>query len=76
MKYFSLNKKSPTASFKEAVVRGLAPDRGLYFPEHISPLPKEFFDNIHNLSNSQIAYRATEQLVSSEIPTAVLKTII
>jgi len=76
MKYFSLNKKSPAASFKEAVVRGLAPDRGLYFPEHISPLPKEFFDNIHNLSNSEIAYQAIEQFVSSEIPTEVLKTII
>jgi threonine synthase len=76
MKYFSLNKKSPAASFKDAVVRGLAPDRGLYFPEHISPLPKEFFDNIHNLSNSEIAYQAIEQFISSDIPADILKTII
>ena len=43
MKYFSLNKKAPVVSFKEAVIKGLAPDRGLYFPEAIKPLEKSFF---------------------------------
>ncbi len=76
MKYFSLNKKSPAVSFKEAVIKGLAPDKGLYFPEQISPLPKEFFDNIDNLSNSEIAYTAIEQFISSEIPADVLQSII
>ncbi|MBT8377139.1 MAG: threonine synthase, partial [Bacteroidia bacterium] len=56
MNYFSLNHKAPKASFKEAVIKGLASDRGLYFPEHIEPLPTDFFDNIESLSNHDIAF--------------------
>ncbi len=76
MNYYSLNKQAPNTSFKDAVIKGLAPDKGLYFPESITPLPKEFFDNIDNLSYSEIAFEAIKQFVSPEIPEAVLKTII
>ena len=50
MKYYSTNHKAPLASLHEAVVRGLAPDRGLYMPERINKLPQSFFDNIDKLS--------------------------
>ena len=43
MKYYSLNKKAANVSFKDAVIKGLAPDRGLYFPKQITPLSKAFF---------------------------------
>jgi len=52
MNYYSLNKKAQDVNFKTAVIKGIAPDKGLYFPESITPLPKEFFDNINNLSYS------------------------
>ena len=76
MNYYSLNKQAPNASFKDAVIKGLAPDKGLYFPENITPLPKVFFDNIDNLSYSEIAFEAIKQFVSPEIPETVLKTIV
>ena len=76
MDYYSLNKKAPNVSFKDAVIKGLAPDKGLYFPEYITPLPKAFFDNIGNLSNAEIAFEAIKQFVSPEIPEDILKTII
>ena len=76
MNYYSLNRKAPNTSFKEAVIKGLAPDKGLYFPESITPLSKEFFDNIDSLSHSEIAYEAIKQFVLPEIPEAVLKKII
>lgn len=76
MKYFSLNKNSPKVSFEEAVVLGLAPDRGLYFPESITPLPDSFFQNIENLSHEEIAFEAIKQFVGDEIPEAELKRII
>lgn len=76
MKYFSLNNNAPKVSFQEAVVLGLAPDRGLYFPETISPLPKAFFDNIENLTHEEIAYEAIKQFVGDEIPENELKRII
>jgi threonine synthase len=76
MNYYSLNKQAPNTSFKDAVIKGLAPDKGLYFPESITPLPKHFFDNIDNLSHSEIAFEAIKQFVLPEIPENVLKTIV
>jgi threonine synthase len=76
MNYYSLNHKAPNTSFKDAVIKGLAPDKGLYFPESITPLPKEFFDNIDNLTHSEIAFEAIKQFVLPEIPEDVLKTIV
>ena len=64
MNYYSLNKKAQNTSFKDAVIKGLAPDKGLYFPESITPLPKSFFDTIDNLSHSEIAFSAIKQFVS------------
>ncbi|MCB4808388.1 threonine synthase [Tamlana sp. 62-3] len=76
MNYYSLNHKAPNTTFENVVVKGLAPDKGLYFPESITPLPKAFFDNIDELSNSEIAFTAIKQFVSPEIPEDVLKTIV
>ncbi|MGM8362729.1 threonine synthase [Flavobacterium sp. ARAG 55.4] len=76
MKYYSLNHNAPKVSFQEAVIQGLAADKGLYFPESITPLPQSFFDNIENLSHEEIAFEAIQQFVGDEIPTETLKQII
>lgn len=76
MNYFSLNKKAPNTSFQEAVVKGIAPDKGLYFPESITPLSEEFIQNIENYSHNEIAFEAIKQFVGDEIPENELKRII
>lgn len=76
MKYYSLNNKSHSVSFKEAVIAGLAPDKGLYFPETIHPLPATFFEQIETLSDNEIAFEVIRQFVGDEIPEAALKHII
>ena len=76
MNYYSLNKKAPNTSFKDAVIKGIAPDKGLYFPENITPLPASFFENIDSLSYEEIAFEAIKQFVSPDIPEDILKTII
>ena len=76
MKYYSLNYKAPDESFQEAVVRGIAPDRGLYFPKKITTLPESFFKNIKNLSNEEIAFQAIQQFVGDEIDEKSLRSII
>ncbi|WP_299708612.1 threonine synthase [uncultured Tenacibaculum sp.] len=76
MKYHSLNNNSEAVSFKEAVVKGLAPDRGLYFPEHITPLSKELIENLDQYSNEEIAFEAIKQFVSDEIPSNTLRQIV
>ena len=48
MKYYSLNHNSKPTLFQDAVKRGLAPDRGLYFPETIKKLPNTFFERIED----------------------------
>ena len=55
MNYYSTNKQTPATGLHEAVVRGLAPDKGLYMPEMIKPLPEEFFAHIEELSFQEIA---------------------
>ena len=76
MKYFSLNNDAPEVSFQEAVIKGLAPDKGLYFPKSINQLPKSFFDNIESLDDVSIAYEAIKQFVGDEIPQTDLKDIL
>lgn len=76
MNYYSLNNKTHQVSFQEAVIQGLAPDRGLYFPQTLTPLPASFFETIENLSNEAIAFEAIKQFVGDEIPEAELKHIL
>lgn len=76
MKYYSTNRQAPEASLEEAVVKGLASDRGLYMPEDIKPLPKEFFDNIDRMSFHEIACRVAEAFFGDDIPKDDLDRIV
>ena len=76
MNYYSLHRKSPNTTFKNAVVQGLAKDRGIYFPKTITPLSEDFIQNIANFTNQEIAYEVIKQFIGDEIPTEQLKHII
>lgn len=76
MKYYSTNGKAPQATLHEAVVKGLAGDKGLYMPEVIKTLPKEFYDNIENLSFQEIAYRVADAFFGEDVPAETLKQIV
>ncbi len=76
MKYYSLNHNAPNVSFQEAVIQGLATDKGLYFPETITALTPSFFETIESLSREEIAFEAIKQFVGDEIPAETLKQII
>lgn len=76
MKYYSTNHQAPDASLEEAVVKGLAPDKGLYMPEIIKPLPREFFDSIETLSFQEIAYRVADAFFGEDVPADTLKQIV
>jgi len=67
MKYISLNYNSKSTLFHDAVKRGLAPDRGLYFPETIPQLPQSFFEGIEKISIPQMAYRVIKPYVGNKI---------
>ncbi len=76
MHYYSLNRKAPNVSFKNAVIKGLAPDKGLYFPSKITKLKPSFFENIEDFSNHEIAFKVIKQFVADEIPEKELKNIV
>jgi len=67
MKYKSLNYNSKSTLFHDAVIRGLAPDRGLYFPEKIPQLPQSFFTDIENMSIPEMAYKVIKPYVGNQI---------
>lgn len=76
MNYYSTNHQSPVASLQEAVVKGLAPDKGLYMPEKVKALPAEFFDTIDQLSFQEIAYRVADAFFGEDIEADTLKQIV
>ena len=76
MKYYSTNKKAPIATLEKAVVKGLAEDRGLYMPEKIKALPKDFFDNIDKMSFQEIAYTVADAFFGEDVDAESLKQIV
>lgn len=76
MKYYSTNGEAPIASLEKAVIKGLAEDKGLYMPDHLNPLPKEFFDTIENKSFHEIACAVAEAFFGEDIPREDLESIV
>ena len=76
MKYYSTNGKAPIADLHKAVVKGLAEDRGLYMPERIKPLPKDFFENIDKKSFQEIAYTVADAFFGEDVEADALKKIV
>ena len=76
MKYYSTNGKAPEADLRKAVVKGLAEDRGLYMPETIKTLPKEFYDDIKNMSFQDIAYNVASAFFGEDVDGDDLQEIV
>ena len=76
MKYYSLNRKSPDTDFREATIKGQAPDKGLYFPEFIPKLSKNFIDNIKSFSKEEVGFEVMKPFVGESIPKNILQNII
>ena len=76
MKYVSLNHNSAPTSFKKAVINGLAPDKGLYFPDNNVKLKENFIDSLKNLDDTEICYEVIKKYIGDEIPKNKLLEII
>lgn len=76
MKYYSTNGKADRATLHEAVVKGLASDKGLFMPEVIKHLPESFFEEIQDLSFQEIAYKVADAFFGEDIPSETLRQIV
>jgi threonine synthase len=75
MNYYSTNNKNKTYSFKEAFVKGLADDNGLFVPEHIPQLSPDFFSKIETLTLPQIAIEVLTPFISEDLTKEEIKRI-
>ncbi|SHE48471.1 L-threonine synthase [Mariniphaga anaerophila] len=76
MKYYSTNKNTPDVTLKEAVVKGLASDNGLFMPERIEKFSPSFFENIHKLSFNEIAFEVARKFFGEDVEESNLKEIV
>ena len=76
MNYYSTNNETHKVNLKEAVLKGLAPDYGLYMPETIPQLPNTFFDTLHTKSFQEIAFEVANAFLKNDVPADELKRII
>ena len=76
MNYYSLNKTAPNVSFREATIKGQAPDKGLYFPESIPTVDPLLIKNITELSKEELAFKIMQPYIGDAIDEASLYRIV
>jgi threonine synthase len=76
MKFYSTNNREIRHSLHEAVMRGLAPDGGLYMPESLHPLPDGWLEGLRNESCYKIGEVLFSHLIGEDIPGEDLKAIL
>lgn len=76
MQYYSLQHQAPDVSFREAVLKGQAPDKGLYFPEELPKLPRDFVEGLSSLSKEEIGTTVMRPYIGEDIPEQDLKKIV
>lgn len=68
MIFYSTNDRNNVADLKTAVLKGLAPDKGLYMPKSIPVLPKSFWDNISGKTMGEIGFEMLKPYFCPDIP--------
>ncbi len=76
MNYYSTNRKTAEVSLKEAVLKGLAADNGLFMPERIEKFEPAFFNSIHQLTFQEIAFEVAKKFFGEDVELNALKEIV
>jgi threonine synthase len=76
MQYFSTNNPAHKVGLKEAVIKGLAPDQGLYMPEHIPVMPDSFFERLPYMTFQQIGFEVIGALFGEDLNTIQVKELV
>ncbi len=76
MNYYSLNKTAPKADFREATIKGQAPDKGLYFPEKIPLIDPSVIENIESYSKEELSFLIMQPYVGEAIDQKTLYRIV
>ena len=76
MKYYSTNKIAPVATLEEAVVKGLASDKGLYMPERICPIDAAVIRRMNEMSFQEIACEVANAYFGEDMDRETLDSIV
>ncbi|MFO7447897.1 MAG: threonine synthase [Ignavibacteriaceae bacterium] len=76
MKFYSTNNKTVSVSFKDAVLKGIADDGGLFMPYEIPKLKASFIKNLQSKSFHEIAFEAAKIFLEEDIPHGDIKNIL
>ncbi len=76
MKYISTRGSAPALNFEQVLLTGLAPDGGLYVPEHLPQWSREEMESWRGLEYRDLAHRIILPFVEECIPAADLKSLV
>jgi threonine synthase len=76
MNYYSLNSPGTFVDFREATIRGQAPDKGLYFPERIPNLAGDLLKNLKTLTREELAFQIISPYTGNTLPEPTLRRIV
>lgn len=76
MRYYSTNNPNHQVGLKEAVIKGLAPDQGLYMPEHIPVMPASFFEDLPTMTFQEMAYEVIGALFGEDLNLSQVKALV
>jgi len=74
--YYSTTDRSHQVSLKEAVLKGMPPDGGLYLPESLPVMPDKFFQDLPEMTFQSVSYEIAKALLGGDVPPDVLQKII
>ena len=75
-KFYSTKSPGQFVDLKEAVLRSLPSDNGLYMPEYIDPLPAHFWENWRDLSLPEIGFEVAKMIFRDSVPEKQLEKIV
>ena len=75
MKFYSLNHNSPEVNFKQALISGLAPDGGLYFPKFIPRFTPEEIANLKDNALTEVGFKVLTKWLGDEIESKILEQL-
>jgi threonine synthase len=76
LRYRSTSRKAPLTSLRGAVLRGLAPDGGLYLPVEIARRSPEELEEFRGLPFTEVCFRVARPFATPDVPEEVLWQIV
>lgn len=76
MNYYDIKNHLQKVSLKEAVLKSISAESGLYMPERIPALAATFFANLSDMNLQEIAFEVSNAMLGKDIPAEALKQIV